>query len=88
MRRTQVGSVNKLVPEYDTIVLECSRPGSGGDRRVNWDRLHDRLVAEADWTERGAEAVVSLARNYGSFMLRNALALAIALDIEDGRLGY
>jgi hypothetical protein len=29
-----------------------------------------------------------LARDYGSFMLRNALAISLALDIEDGELGF
>jgi len=32
--------------------------------------------------------VVGLARDYGTFMLRNALALAAALEIEDGALGH
>jgi len=41
-----------------------------------------------DWTECGARAVVSLANDYGAFILRNALALAIALGKEDGELGY
>jgi len=41
-----------------------------------------------DWTQDGAEQVASLARNYGAFVLRNALALAISLEIEDGEFGY
>jgi len=32
--------------------------------------------------------LVTLAQDYGAFMLRNALALAEALEIEDGALGY
>ena len=35
-----------------------------------------------------ARAIVSLANDYGAFMLRNALALAVVLDKEDGDLGF
>jgi hypothetical protein len=56
------------------------------------DKEADQLVAELtrshDWTEEGARAIVSLAVGYGSFMLRNALAMAIALEKEDGDLGF
>jgi hypothetical protein len=51
------------------------------------DRLISALSREHDWTEEGAASIVSLASDYGAFVLRNALALAIALDIEDGALG-
>ena len=46
------------------------------------------LAGRHDWSEVGAAAVVGLAGDYGAFMLRNALALAVALDVEDGRLGF
>ena len=36
------------------------------------------------WSEAGAAAVVALAADYGSFMLRNALALALAMDAVNG----
>ncbi len=39
------------------------------------------------WTENGAQVLLDLARRYGSFILRSALALAIALGIEDGSEG-
>ena len=45
------------------------------------------LVASADWTQNGAQAIVRLARQYGTAVLRNAFALADALGIEDGELG-
>jgi len=41
-----------------------------------------------DWTEEGAEELVRVAVKYGSFFLRNALALAVALNIEDGSEGF
>lgn len=42
------------------------------------------LVEQADWTDAGARTVLMLARAYGTFVLRNALALAEAMDLEDG----
>ena len=56
--------------------------------RVDTERLVNQLAREHDWTDRGARAIVSLATEYGTFMLRNALALAIILDKEDGDLGF
>ena len=52
------------------------------------DRLTQTLSGSGDWTEAGAQSIVSLANQYGAFMLRNALALAIALDKEDGDMGF
>ncbi|MCC6360612.1 MAG: hypothetical protein IT450_17880 [Phycisphaerales bacterium] len=45
------------------------------------------LIADAAWTEEGARAILTLARRYGMSVLRNALALAESLDIEDGETG-
>jgi spore coat protein CotH len=45
------------------------------------------LVRDGDWTEHGAREVVQLARKYGTSILRNALALASAMQIEDGEAG-
>ena len=55
---------------------------------LNPGRLVSILSENHDWTEKGAQAIVCLANEYGSFMLRNALALAIVLGKEDGRLGF
>jgi hypothetical protein len=52
------------------------------------DQIAARLTASFGWTDRGADAIVGLVRDYGAFMLRNALALAIVLGEEDGRLGF
>lgn len=56
------------------------------------DREDDRaieavLVAHAEWTPTGAAKILELAREHGVFGLRNALALAAALGIEDGSSG-
>jgi hypothetical protein len=55
---------------------------------VSEERLAAALVWRHDWSDSGAAALVALARDYGTFMLRNALALAAALEIEDGALGF
>jgi len=49
--------------------------------------ITEALVSDHDWTEEGATEVIRLATDKGSFLLRNALALAIALKIEDGNQG-
>jgi len=79
-------NVEALVDEYETLVAEAA---TGGHRMManHQHRLTRLLVFEGDWTPRAAEHLVSLVRNYGSFVLRNALALALALEIEDGELG-
>jgi hypothetical protein len=45
------------------------------------------LVSKAAWTREGARTIVQLAQAYGVSVLRNAIALAEALDIEDGDAG-
>lgn len=49
--------------------------------------LIGRLITDSEWTEQGATTLVMLARQYGTFVLANALALAEALEIEDGDAG-
>ncbi len=56
-------------------------------------RLVERDLAQAlaqdhDRSDEGSRAIINLANNYGSFMLKNALALSIVLGKEDGDLGY
>lgn len=58
------------------------------EQPIDWKRVEAKLHNEMDWTQDGAEHVASLARDYGAFVLRNALALALSLGIEDGELGY
>jgi hypothetical protein len=50
--------------------------------------LEEALVRKGEWTPRAAEHMIQLAKNYGSFMLRNALAVSLALGIEDGDIGF
>lgn len=60
---------------------------------VHFRPLQDReilaaMVIDHEWTEEAAAEVLDLARSKGAFLLRNALAMAIALGIEDGEQGY
>jgi hypothetical protein len=73
-----------LIGEYETLVEE-STPRDG---EIDWIKLHGKLVQTAEWTDAAASHLANLAQNYGSFMLRNALALAIAAQIEDGEFGF
>ena len=52
------------------------------------ESLEKMLVSGADWTPQAAQHLARLAREYGAFMLRNALAVSVALRIEDGELGF
>ncbi len=72
--------VSGLVEEYRSLFDEV------GDDAL--DSLEGTLIHEADWTPEAAEHLLQLAREYGSFMLRNALAISLALEIEDGKLGF
>jgi transcriptional regulator with XRE-family HTH domain len=69
-----------LIGEYRALL--------GGFRRRRRESVEAVLTKEADWTSGAAQHLVQLAGDYGSFMLRNAAAIAIALDIEDGELGF
>ncbi len=73
------------VSDYRSI-LEAYRGRSIGQLGI--DHIVSDLSSKHDWTYRGAQAIVSLAKEYGAFMLRNALALAIVLEQEDGNLGF
>lgn len=73
-------SVSGLVGEYRAIF--ASLPSSASES------LEQALIREGDWTPQAAEHLVTLANKYGSFMLRNALATSLALEIEDGDLGF
>ncbi len=72
--------VERLTDEYRSLVGELSEDADAAE-------LRSLLVRRAEWTETGSAAVVHLATHYGSFVLANALALAEALDIEDGEAG-
>lgn len=69
-----------LLAEYETIIDQV------GENATD-DQIVAALVRDADWTEQGAQELLHLARRYGVSILRNALALASAMQIEDGEAG-
>lgn len=52
------------------------------------ENIEKSLIVDHEWSKEAASEVLRLARSKGSFLLRNALALAIALDVEDGDQGF
>ncbi len=71
--------INELTKEYHSM-LKQSKNRDGENKEL--------LISNGDWSPSAAEHLLDLATRYGSFMLRNALALSIALKIEDGELGF
>lgn len=69
-----------LLSEYEGIISNV------GENATD-EAIIAALVRESEWTEEGANAVVQLARKYGTSILRNALALAAAMGVEDGTDG-
>ena len=65
-------------------IAEYQRSGGGRDA----DELLEALQTHHSWTTEGAKLLIKLAEGYGSFVLSNALAVAIVLEKEDGELGY
>jgi len=82
---SETNFLESAVSEYRGL-LESAKGNKG--EQMDTDRLVTDLSSAHDWSEEGARVIVSLATQYGAFMLRNALALAVALDKEDGDLGF
>jgi len=80
---TETELLESTVSEYRVIVERAT-----AGKNVDMNSLVRSLSVAHDWTDPGAHTVVLLANEYGAFMLRNALALAIALGKEDGDLGF
>ena len=73
----------RTIEEYAGAFGKGTKKGS-----VGWDQIERVLEKELGWTPDGACAIANLAKRYGAFMLRNALALATVMEVEDGELGY
>ena len=69
-----------LLAEYETIITDLGAQATD-------EQIVRALAERGDWTEQGASEVFQLARRYGTSILRNALALAAAMQIEDGNAG-
>jgi hypothetical protein len=73
-------NVIPLIEEYQTILNE--------NNTTSKDIIVNALVRECEWSTPAAEHLHRLVKDNGAFMLRNALALSIALRVEDGELGF
>jgi hypothetical protein len=79
--------IKSLVEEYYAL-LEQPESKMSVRSKFTDSQIKELLVSKAAWSPRAAEHIFELANAYGSFMLRNALALSEALQIEDGELGF
>ncbi len=87
METDQISNIELLIEEYESI-LNVSRNTKRKDQNeIDWEQVECLLEKNADWTASGAKEITKLTREYGIFALRNALALAIALQIDDGENG-
>jgi hypothetical protein len=85
LRMSETELLESTISEYMCLVSPSVRSRHEG---LDRERLVHDLRSAHDWTDGGARVIVSLAHDYGAFLLRNALALAIALDKEDGDRGF
>lgn len=74
-----------LIDEYKTMLAEIDAADGSEDAG---ERIILALAERHDWSHSASATLMGLAQDYGSFMLRNALALAEALEIEDGSRGF
>jgi len=77
--------LESLVFEYTSLI---QKPNTRMTNVSAENIITQALVKESDWSEEGAETLLMLVNDYGAFMLRNALALAVALNKEDGDKFY
>ena len=79
--------LESLIGEYEELFQQCA-PSEAMLAEENLRSIADTLCRDADWSERGADKIIRLATDYGAFMLRNALAIAVLLEMEDGKMGF
>ena len=76
-----------LLHEYRSLVDTCQKAVDACPDEFEYDEFLHTLLLANGWTPGGASTLLNLAKQQGTFILRNALALAIALEVEDGTLG-
>jgi hypothetical protein len=81
----EINALTSTILEYKELLPS---PTGQHESHATPEELIEKLSHSHDWTCRGASALVTLANDYGVFMLRNALALAIVIDKEDGELRF
>ena len=78
--------VDSLIDEYETILAERLRKNTID--KYDESEILNELSVSADWSMSAAREILRLAEEYGAFMLRNALAIAVVLGKEDGSAGF
>lgn len=78
--------VESLISEYATVLGKRELKDAQGG--YDESGIVKELSVSADWSVSGASELLRLADNYGAFMLRNALAIAVVLGKEDGSEGF
>jgi hypothetical protein len=76
-------NIDFIQDEYQSYIAQAADK----NHEIDWEKVIGLLCKNGDWTTQGAEMLVYLVKQYGSFVLKNALALALAANIEDGELG-
>jgi hypothetical protein len=72
--------------DYETCLTQKLLKNSRGEYKES--EILKELVVSADWSLSAATEILRLVQNYGAFMLRNALAIAVVLAKEDGSEGF
>jgi hypothetical protein len=83
-QETNPADVSVFVEEYADLAAEF---GDINDIEDQASRIIDMLANRHEWTHDSASVLLGLTTKYGTFVLRNALALALALNIDDGTEG-
>lgn len=78
--------VDSLIDGYETLLVERLRKNTNGE--YDESEILKELSVSADWNMSAAREILKLAEEYGAFMLRNALAVAVVLGKEDGSAGF
>jgi hypothetical protein len=78
--------VDSLIDDYETLLTHTLLKNSRGE--YNESEILKELVVSGDWNLSAAREILRLVENYGAFMLRNALAIAVVLAKEDGSEGF
>jgi hypothetical protein len=78
--------VDSLIVDYETLLTQKLLKNTRGE--YNESEILKELVVSADWSLFAAREILRLVENYGAFMLRNALAIAVVLAKEDGSEGF
>jgi hypothetical protein len=78
--------VDALIEEYEGLLTQKSLRNSRGEYIES--EILKELSVSADWSRSAARELLRLSENYGAFMLRNALAVAVVLGKEDGSAGF